>query len=255
MSQHVLITGSAGRLGRAAVRELVLQGFEVCGFDVAPTLGLPASHVFQAKLDDIETLDRAMAGVDVLIHLAATPDDSHFPPMPGNDNFLNELVPNNIVGSYRVLESARKANVRKVILASTGQVVDGHIRERNLPVVANVIPRPRYLYACTKVFLESLGRVYAEQHGMSVLAVRLGWCPRDRGQVAQIAASEIFQDRYLSPGDAGRFFACAVRANWARYEVVYAFSKHLHQLQYDPEPARVIVGFEAQDRWPTDAEP
>ena len=73
-------------------------------------------------------------------------------------------------------------------------------------------PRPRYLYACTKVFLEALGQVYARQHGIAVLAVRLGWCPRDAGQVEEIRQSELAQDVYLSPGDAGRFFAAAVEA-------------------------------------------
>ena len=121
-----------------------------------------------------------------------------------------------------------------VILASTGQVIDGHLRDGNIPVTPDSPPRPRYLYACTKVFLEALGQVYSRQHGVAVLVVRLGWCPRDGGQVAEIAASELAQDVFLSPGDAGRFFAAAVEARaLPPFAVVYATSRFTHALRYD----------------------
>src|SRR5437870_1958583 len=105
-----------------------------------------------------------------LFHLAATPDDARFPrgaPPDDGDNFLSELVPNNIVGPYQVLEAARTLKIPRVILASTGQVIDGHLRAGNIPVTPDSPPRPRYLYACTKVFLEALGQVYSRQHGIA----------------------------------------------------------------------------------------
>ena len=42
-----------------------------------------------------------VGGIDCLVHLAATPDDSHFPPQPLN-NFESELLPSNLLGGYRV---------------------------------------------------------------------------------------------------------------------------------------------------------
>ena len=47
-------------------------------------------------------------------------------------------------------------------------------------------------------------------YGISVIVARLGWCPRTRAQVEEIAASEWARDIYFSPGDAGRFCACAI---------------------------------------------
>ena len=142
--QRILVTGSAGRLGRAAVKELVSRGHTVIGFDLRSTPGLPNSIV--GTLQDVDALNRAMVGADVLIHLAATPDDARFPrgtaPDDG-DNFLSELVPNNIVGGYHVLEAARRAGVKRVILASTGQVVDGYLDAGRLPVRVEWTTHPK----------------------------------------------------------------------------------------------------------------
>ena len=252
--QHVLVTGSAGRIGRAAVAALTARGHIVTGYDVRSTPGLPAERSLVAGVGDVEMLRRATTGVNTIIHLAATPDDARFPrgsPPDDADNFLSELVPNNIIGPYQVMEAARIAGIRRVILASTGQVVDGYLRAGHIPVTVESPPRPRYLYACTKVFLEALGQVYARQHGISVLAVRLGWCPRDAGQVAEIRQSELGQDVYLSPGDAGRFFIATVETEaLPEYAVVYATSRFTHQLRYDLTNCRELLGWQPEEQWP-----
>ena len=101
MTKRVLVTGSSGRIGRAVVAELSLRGHAVRGFDLTPTAGL--ADMVIGTLTDRGAVDRAMAGRDTLIHLAATPDD---------DDFLEKIVPNNIIGVYHVMESAREAGDR-----------------------------------------------------------------------------------------------------------------------------------------------
>lgn len=255
--QTVVVTGSAGRVGRAAVRELHARGHRVIGFDVRPTPGIPAEQSVVAGISDILAFRKAAAGAHCIVHLAATPDDSHFPrgvPPNDGDNFLSELVPNNIIAPYQVMEAARTLGIPRVVVASTGQVIAGYLAEGKTPVTTEILPKPRYLYACTKVFLEALGQVYANQHGICVLAVRLGWCPRDPGQVSEIAASELFQDVFLSPGDAGRFFAAAVEADSVPpFSVVYATSLFTHQLRYDLGETKRILGWEPSEKWPIGA--
>jgi uronate dehydrogenase len=114
-----------------------------------------------------------------------------------------------------------------------------------------VPPTPRSWYAACKVFLEGAGRAFAEGHGISVIVARLGWCPRNRAHVEELAGTPWGPDVYLSPGDAGRFFACAVDAPAdLRYAVVYASSKPVRECPFDLDAARRLVGFEPQDRWP-----
>src|SRR5438445_7587019 len=97
----VLVTGSAGRIGRAVVRELMARGHRVRGFDRLTTPGVAEAIV--GDITDAAAVRRAVAGVQTLIHLAATPDD---------DDFLTQLAPNNIIGAYQNMEAARAARVR-----------------------------------------------------------------------------------------------------------------------------------------------
>src|SRR5262245_14715399 len=252
--QRVLVTGSAGRLGRTAVAELTARGHIVTAYDVCPTPGLPPQQCVVAALGDSDALWKAAAGVNAILHLAATADDANYPrgaPPDDGDNFMAELVPNNLIGPYQVMEVARKRAIARVILASTGQVIDGHLRDGRVPVTPDTPPRPRYLYACTKVFLEALGQVYARHHGITVLVSRLGWCPRDAGQVSEIQESELAQDVYLSPGDAGRFFAATVETErLPPFAVVYATSRYVHKLRYDLTKTRELLRWEPEEQWP-----
>jgi nucleoside-diphosphate-sugar epimerase len=239
-SATVLVTGSAGRIGQAVVAELKARGRPVRGFDRVPTPGLDDCVV--GDLTDEAAARRAADGAGAVVHLAATPDD---------DDFLTRLVPNNIIGVYRVFEAARAAGVRRLVLASSGQVVWWQRMKGPWPIGVDAPLTPRSWYAAAKVFLEAAGRAYAEGHGMSVIAARLGWCPRTPEQEEELARTEWGQDLYLSPGDAGRFFACAVEAPAAiRFAVVYASSLPVRQPQYDLGPARELLNYQPLDRWP-----
>ena len=242
--RNVLVTGSSGRIGRAVVAELLRRRHAVRGFDRVAAPGLADCRI--ADLTDRAALDEAMRGIDCVIHLAATPDD---------DDFFTQLLPNNIIGLYRAMESARAAGVRRIILASSGQVNWWQQQRGRYPIRAEDPPTPRYWYAATKMFMEAIGQGFAEMHGISVIVARLGWCPRTPEQVAEIGAAEWSQDIYLSPNDAGRFFRCAVEApEEVRYAIVYAAGRPLRVARFDLEPAARLLGYEPEDTWPEGAE-
>src|SRR5262245_12782141 len=94
----VLVTGSAGRIGRAVSAELVARGHCVRGFDRVPSPALRDSVV--GDVANPEDLARALEGMDTAVHLAATPDEA---------DFLTSLLPNNVLGLYHMLEAARHA--------------------------------------------------------------------------------------------------------------------------------------------------
>ena len=238
----VLVTGSAGRVGQAASAGLLARGHKVRAFDLRQSPGIEDAVV--GDLSDRRRLSEAMAGIEAVVHLAATPDEDHF---------LSRLVPNNIVGLYNVLESAREARVRRVILASSGQVVMGH--EGPWPITPEMPLSPRNWYGSAKVLAEVAGQVYARVHGLSVIVARLGWCPRDKKHAEELSRDEFGKDVYLSPADVGRFFACAVEAATdIGYSVVFATSKPLKKARYDISQARDLLGYAPQDTWPQGTE-
>ena len=239
MRQTILVTGSSGKLGRAIVAGLLQQGHDVRGFDRVSSPTLPTTQI--GDLGDRAALDRAMAGAQCLVHLAATPDDA---------DFLSELLPNNLVGLYHILESARAAGVRRLILASSGQVNWWQQMAGDLPVFEHQPVSPKSWYAATKMFLEAIGRSYSEMHGMSVIAVRIGWCPRP-DQEEEFRNTPSAHDVYLSPGDAGRFFtACVEAPDTVRFLIVNATSRPVRQARLDLSAARQVLGFEPKDQWP-----
>jgi nucleoside-diphosphate-sugar epimerase len=255
--KRVLVTGSAGYIGQATVDALAARGHYVIGCDLKPTSGAAESLV--GNLADGRLLADLTPELDVLIHLAATPDDSNFPrrsPPHDEDNFLTELLPNNIVAGYHVLEAARRARVPRVVLASTGQMVIANVSTGDIPATAGTKVRPPYWYACTKIFLEAAGFAYARAHNLAVLVVRLGWCPRDGRQVAdQAAAPDWARDVYLSPRDAGRVFVAAVeRPHLPQYAVVYATSRPVNRTCFDLTDTREVCGYEPRDTWPGDSD-
>jgi nucleoside-diphosphate-sugar epimerase len=263
--RRILVTGSSGRVGRDVVRSLAGDNWHVVGFDRAAPSADPPHEFVAGDVTDSDAVARAVRGAECVIHLAAAADDSPLPDtigqaVPDDDNFLSHLVPANLVGPVVVLKTAVRAGVRRVILASSGQVIDGWLPDPDARVAADTPFAPRYLYACTKVYLEAVGRVFAKKYRLEVLAVRLGWCPRP-GQEAAIRAYPLSPYVYLSGPDAGRFFAAAAQApDWPRttdpkggtfaFGVAYATSRPAGGREvYDLSVARRL-GYEPRDEWP-----
>jgi uronate dehydrogenase len=244
MSKRILLTGSSGRVGRGVTAELLRRGHDVRGFDLVPTPGL--ADMVVGTLADRAAIDRAMQGRDTLIHLAATPDD---------DEFESKILPNNLLGLHHVMESARAAGVRRMILASTTQLHwFGRTRDP-LPITEETPITPRYWYGASKAFLEGAGKAFSASFGIEVLAIRIGWCPRTKEQVQEILAMDWAPDVYLSPADAGRFFALAAESSKAfAYEVFFCTGKPTKKAIYDGTKAKQWLGYEPQDAWPIGAE-
>jgi uronate dehydrogenase len=231
--QRVLVTGSAGAVGRPVVEELARRGHEVRGFDLVPTPGLADTVV--GDLADAACVERATAGVNAVVHLAAFPN-----PAP-----IETLVGPNLLGLHYVLEAARRHAVRRVVLASTIQVF-GPTDPGRLVTAAE--REPGNLYALTKLWAEEHGAMYARVHGMSIVAARIGWMVRDEREALHMRERGWFH-AYLSRGDAARFVAAAVEAEHLPFAVMAVVGPEGGS-RFDLEPARRLLGWEPLDVFP-----
>jgi len=247
-SRRVLVTGSAGAVGRLICPALRQRGHFIRGLDVQA--GEAADENLIADVRDPDALQCAAAGMDTLIHLATA---------VGGRHFADDLVPTNVTGTFHVLEAARQAGLRRAILTSSVEVTwpPPAPKARSTPVGPAAGARalgagfaPRNLYAVTKICLEEMGKLYAAKTDMRVLVVRLGWCPTRAVFIKYNWEKPRNQGVYLSHRDAQRFFVRAVEAELPCFAVVYAVSGAPHGVGVDPAPAAELLGFEPQDRYP-----
>ena len=106
--------------------------------------------------------------------------------------------------------------------------------------------------------MEAAGRAYAETHGLSVLAIRLGWCPRTSDHAKELAEfGRRARTFILSLGRCGPLpLADAVEcAKSIRYAILYATSKPVKVPYFDMEVRRArLIGYEPCDQWPQGAD-
>lgn len=226
----VLLTGPSGRIGPH-----LLEPFRA-NYDLV-TYDLPGHGAdFEGEVSDIGSLKVAMKGVEVVVHLAATSDEAPF---------LEELVPNNVVGVYNVLEAAHQQGVRRVVFASSVQaggsvpreLEDGDVLELDL------LPRPGTLYGATKVLAETMGHFFHHEHGLEFIAVRIGaFQPYDSDWLQTGKGEEI----WLSPRDCAQALMCAIEKEDVPYAVVNATSKTSKQ-KMSLKSTQKVLGFEPED--------
>jgi UDP-glucose 4-epimerase len=178
----ILVTGGAGFVGATLVRRLVTAGYRVRVLDnlstgdAAHLAGVDADLV-KGDIRDAGTLDDAVAGCDAIIHLAAAGSvvGSVADPHPNFDA--------NVVGTFRVLDAARRHAVPRVVQASTGGALIG---DATPPVDERSLPRPLSPYGASKLAGEGYAHAFAKTYGVRTVAVRFGnvygpWCARKRG--------------------------------------------------------------------------
>jgi len=238
---RVLVTGSTGAIGQPLSRYLLGRGHAVRGFARRPTPGLDDAVV--GDLTDRDAIRRAVDGVDTVVHLGAYPNDA---------DFMDVLLGPNVVGLYHVCEAAVEFRVKRLVLASTVQVITGHpMSDRAVKVEDG--PAPVNHYALTKAWAELAGDMYARVHGLSAISVRIGWLPRNTEEARRLAASPQGRRIFFSHDDSDRFFACCVESpNPApgTSVVLQATSRPVGPARMDIAPAREVIGYVPQDTWP-----
>jgi UDP-glucose 4-epimerase len=178
----ILVTGGAGFVGATLVRRLAESGYRVRVLDNLSTgdeahlAGVDAELV-KGDIRDAGALDDALGGMDAVIHLAAAGS------VVGS---VADPVANfeaNVVGTFRVLDAARRAGVARTVQASTGGALIG---DATPPVNEQSLPKPLSPYGASKLAGEGYAHAFAKTYGLRTVAVRFGnvygpWCARKRG--------------------------------------------------------------------------
>ena len=227
MSGRVLVTGGSGAIGSVLRRELPRRGWQVRSLDrVPPPDEAPVEEVVVGEVADPALLDRVMAGVDAVVHLAAIPDEAPF----------ELILASHVQATYEVLDAARRAGVRRVVYASSNHAVG--FTPRAPLVGVGIRPRPDTFYGVGKVAAEALCSLYADRYGLQVAALRIG-------SFLERPLTRRHLSTWLSPGDLVALTHACLTAPELHYAVVYGISANT-RAWWDLEPGRAL-GYEPQD--------
>ena len=166
---RVLITGTAGFIGFHLAKLLLAEGFEVHGYDGmtdfydvtlkqrrhAQLLQSPNFSATNGMLEDQPLFDRIADDFrpDVIVHLAAQAGVRYSLENP------RAYLDSNVIGTFNVMEAARRLKVKHLLMASTSSVYGAN---DEMPFSESEKADTQLtIYAATKKATESMGHAYA----------------------------------------------------------------------------------------------
>jgi nucleoside-diphosphate-sugar epimerase len=186
---RVLVTGGAGFIGRSVAPLLLADGHDVTVLDRAATEQLSGGalaggdvRVLAGDTQDVDRVTEAVAGQDVVVHLAA-----------GSSFLMYESDPVSettgaMAGFHTVMDAACRAGVSRIVYTSTSAVYEGN----DVPYRESMPLHPPDLKAFAKKVNEEMAALYRERYGIQTLALRpfsvYGMHETSKGPYANVAS-------------------------------------------------------------------
>ena len=114
--KKVLVTGLSGLIG-GLLLESSASEYSLSALNRSRVEGVPC---LQADIRDVDAIQPAFEGQDVVVHLSAIARASVS---------WEEALETNLIGTYNVFEAARRAGVKQVIFASSGAAITNWERD------------------------------------------------------------------------------------------------------------------------------
>lgn len=170
--KHILITGGAGFIGSNLTEYFLNKGYRITCLDnfatghkhnIEPFLVNSNYSLIEGDIRDLTTCQRAVEGVDFVLHQAALGSV----PRSINDPITSNDV--NISGFLNMLVAARDAKVKRFVYAASSSTYGD---SESLPKVENVIGRPLSPYAITKYVNELYADIFSKTYGLQCIGLR-----------------------------------------------------------------------------------
>jgi UDP-glucuronate 4-epimerase len=179
-TKRIFITGSAGFIGFHLAKLLLDNGHDVGGYDALTDyydvklkharLGqltqYPGFSSTTAMLEDMDRLEATMNAFkpDVIVHLAGQAGVRYSLENP------RAYLDSNIVGTFNVMECARKLGVSHLLMASTSSAYGANTKMPFSETDQSVTPLT--FYAATKLATESMAHSYAHNYAIPTTMFR-----------------------------------------------------------------------------------
>ncbi len=166
----VLVIGGAGFIGSNLARGLAASGDRLRVLDDLSTGSTDNVRDIPGLVDmtigdvrDLNVVQRAVAGAEVVYHLCALPSVSRSIEDPLTTNEVN------VRGTLNVLVAARDEGIRRVVYASSSSVYGD---TPTLPKHEEMPVSPQSPYAASKLAGESYCRAFSRAYGLETVSLR-----------------------------------------------------------------------------------
>jgi nucleoside-diphosphate-sugar epimerase len=162
---RVVVTGGAGKAGRAVVADLLAHGHEVSSVDLVRA-EFPCEQLVADLTDYGQTVD-ALKGAEAVVHLAAIPAPGLKP-----DEHTFRV---NTTSTYNVFAAAPLLGLQRVVWASSETTLGlpfEQERPRYAPIDEAHPPLPESSYALSKIVGEAMAVQFARRHGIPYIGLR-----------------------------------------------------------------------------------
>jgi UDP-glucose 4-epimerase len=166
-STAVLVIGGSGFIGSKVVEYLVKNKVDVLSCDiVASNLTVQNLKLIRADILELSSIERIFFeyDIDTVIHLVGLPAIDYCEKNPHFSLLLNALSVHN------TLEAMRKADVKKIVFASSAAVYGYHSK---VPVKETAPANPTTVYGYHKLIAEHLIKSYHQSYGLNYVTLRL----------------------------------------------------------------------------------
>lgn len=172
---RILVTGSEGFVGSHLVSRLLEAGHQVDAYvlynsfgaagwlDSPGFIGREHVQVVLGDVRDADSLQTAMAGQDVVIHLAA------LIAIPYSYKAPRSYIETNVIGTMNVMEAARRAGVSRVVHTSTSEVYGS---AQYVPIDEKHPLVGQSPYSASKIGADQIAHSYWSSFGVPVTTVR-----------------------------------------------------------------------------------
>lgn len=165
-----LVTGGAGFIGSHLVRRLVERGETVrvvdnfsTGKDENIESWRDRVSIIRGDICSRDTVRKAMADVDYVLHQAALPSVPRSIKDPISSNHVN------VNGTLNLLIAAKECGVKRFVYASSSSVYGN---PKQMPVNETFTPNPLSPYAVTKLSTEYYAAIYSQIYGLETVGLR-----------------------------------------------------------------------------------
>lgn len=233
----VLITGATGNLGTKLRLHLAAAG----RYDLRLVCLNPSNDPAVTTVDLSQPVDawgHLFDGVDVVLHFAAS---SRF----AAD--WTSIERHNVDLTLNVFRAAIRHRVRRVVFASSNWTMAGY-RFGTERLTTELPPRPVGFYGISKLVCERIARSFAAQPELSVICLRIGYCPPYDDQRALKRCSRWGQEMWISDGDFCQLVERSILAKDISFAIVNGESDN-PGMRWDLEESRRLLGYVPKDGW------